>query len=194
MLETRMRPPGITPPQQRHHSFIPRLHPTILLRRLLERRIKTKRISLVPRLAVTPHEIAQVVHRHSGADDQHAFVSEGGQGFSEGEVVFSRVRIEERDLHDRHVLSQRVLFRVEGYEEGDEDAVVEAAGYALGLDSGGLEGAEDFGGEGGGAGGGVLEFVVVGCEAVVVVDQRLGGRGVYFDCVGGAALPVGGED
>jgi hypothetical protein len=34
----------------------------------------------------------------------------------------------------------------------------------------------------------------VGCEAVVVVDQRLGGRGVYFDCVGGAALPVGGED
>ena len=29
---------------------------------------------------------------------------------------------------------------------------------------------------------------------IVVVDQGLGGRGVYFDCVGGAALPVGGED
>jgi hypothetical protein len=194
MLETRMRSPGITPFQQSHHGFVPRLD-SILLHGLLERRFKLERISLVTRLAATVHQIPQIMHRHTGTNDQHPFLSQRFQRFSEREVAFRRVRIEERDLHDRHLLAQWIFCRIKGHEEGREDAVVEAAGHAFCFDSGGAEGGEDFGGEFGGAGVGVLDFIVVRWEAVVVVDQGLGGGGVYFDRVGGAAaLPVGGED
>jgi hypothetical protein len=140
MLETRMRPPGITPLQQSNHSLVPRRNTTILLHRLLERSIKTKRIRLVPGLAATAHQIPQIVHSHPRANDQHPFLPERFQRFPKREVAFRGVRVEERDLHDRHVFSQRVLFGVEGDEEGREDAVVEAAGYALCFDPGGVEG------------------------------------------------------
>lgn len=71
--------------------------------------------------------------------------------------------------------------------------MVQTPPHTLSFNPGALQGVEDLVCEFRGAGVGILDFVVVWREAVVVVDETLGRCGVDFD--GGAvALPVGGED
>ena len=71
--------------------------------------------------------------------------------------------------------------------------MVQPSAHAFGFDAGVLQSGEYLVCEFWRAGVGVLDFVVVGREAVVVVDEALGRCGVDFD--GGAvALPVCGED
>jgi len=100
--------------------------------------------------------------------------------------------VEERDLHHGDV--QRVLLGIESYQKGRENAMVQTPAHALGFDPIGLEGVQDLGCEVRRASVGVLDFVVVGWEAVVVVDEVLGCGGVDFDGVAVGGLPVGGED
>ncbi len=77
-------------------------------------------------------------------------------------------------------------------EEGDEDAVVPAAGAVEdGLEAFLLEGGLDLGGDGWGAGGVVLEGVGLPGEAAVVVEEVVAGAGRD---VRGALGPVSGDD
>lgn len=101
------------------------------------------------------------------------------------------IAVEQRDLHDRH--AERVLHRIECDQERGEDAVVQTPLHALGVDSRAAQRVEHFARELRRAGVGVLHGVVVVGEAVVVVDEFLGGGGVDLHG-GGVGLPVGGED
>jgi hypothetical protein len=71
--------------------------------------------------------------------------------------------------------------------------MIQTPAYTFSFDAGALQGVEDLVCEFGGASVGVLDFVVVWREAVVVVYETLGCRGVDFDGVA-VALPVCGED
>jgi len=71
--------------------------------------------------------------------------------------------------------------------------MVQTPAHAFSFDASVLQCAEDLVCEFRGAGVGVLDFVVVRREAVVVVDEALGRCGVDFDG-GPVALPVCGED
>jgi len=70
--------------------------------------------------------------------------------------------------------------------------MVQPSAHAFGFDAGVLQSGEYLVCEFWGAGVGVLDFVVVGWEAVVVVYQTLGRCGVDFDGIA-IALPVGAE-
>lgn len=71
--------------------------------------------------------------------------------------------------------------------------MVQTPADAFSFNPSALQGVDDLVCEFWRAGVGVLDFVVVWREAVVVVDEALGCRGVDFDGVA-VALPVGGED
>jgi hypothetical protein len=71
--------------------------------------------------------------------------------------------------------------------------MVQTPADAFSFNPSALQGVEDLVCEFRGAGVGILNFVVVWREAVVVVDETLGCRGVDFDGVA-VALPVRGED
>jgi hypothetical protein len=104
------------------------------------------------------------VDRHAGANDDDVVVAEGGDGLAEAVVGVRVLAVEQRDLNERAV--ERVLFGTEGYVEAREDAVVEAALEALGLDPRVGKQGEDAGGQCRAALAGEGGFVVLGWEAV----------------------------
>lgn len=77
------------------------------------------------------------MHSHATNDDQDALVPERRHRLPQPVMRVGVVAVEQADLHDRHL--QRVGLRVEGHGEGGEDAVVEAALHALGLQACGAD-------------------------------------------------------
>ena len=94
-------------------------------------------------------------------------------------------------MHDRYV--ERVLLRIERHQEWSENAMIQTPADAFSFDASALQGVEDLVCELRRACVGILDFVVMRREAVVVVNETLGRCGVDFDGVA-VALPVRGED
>ena len=78
---------------------------------------------------------------HAGANDDDVLVSERGNGLAKAVVGVRVLVVEERDLDQWD--GERVLLGAEGDVKAGEDAVIEAAFEALGLDPGAGEQGEN---------------------------------------------------